>query len=178
MSTTPSHGHEPFFLMEPGTLAKFKEWIEEEEVGWGTLEVLSLERGPALSRVVVEQADSRGDRYRYHVIQTTEGVAAEIYGENDLVVHDWIWRFPLEERSWTEDVEGMTVSYQLYRLPDPVKLPAGSFENCWRLTTVTPQGTSAHTYHPSLGLILSEFSDAQGTPGRRELYELERKASS
>lgn len=170
--------HPPFYLMEPGAKARFKEWVELEEVGWGTYEVIAAEEGPALSRYTIEQADSRGDAYRYQIIQTNEGVAAEIHGDKDLVVHDWIWRFPIQERSWTDEVEDMTVSYQLYYLAEPVEVEAGRFEGCLRLTAVTPNGTSAHTYHPKAGLILSEFTDGAGTPGRRELYALEHKSSS
>lgn len=170
--------HPPFYLMEPGVKASFKEWLEEEEVGWGTYEVIAAEQGPALSRYTIEQADSRGDRYRYQIIRTSEGVAAEIHGDKDLVVHDWIWRFPIQERSWTDEVDDLMVSYQLYYLKEPVEIAAGRFEGCLRLTAMTPNGTSAHTYHPTAGLILSEFTDAAGTPGRRELYALECNSES
>lgn len=178
MSAAAYFSHDPFYLLEQGMIARFREWVEDAERGWGTFEVLSLEVGPLLWRATIEQADSRGDRYRYQVIRTAEGVAAEIHGEHDLVVHDWIWRFPILERSWTEEVEDMTVSYQLYYLKAPVAVEAGSFEGCLRLTAMTPMGSSAHTYHPTAGLVLSEFTDETGTPGRRELYALEPRTSS
>lgn len=164
-----------YYLMEPQLVALFRETIEDRVVGWGTYEVLAAERGPAMGRATIEQADSRGDRYRYDVIRTSEGVAAEIHGKKDLVVHDWIWRFPLQERSWTEEVDDRLVSLQVYHLDHPVDVLAGRFSGCIRLSTMNENGSSVHTYHPTAGLILSEFTDVDGTPGRRELFDLVRR---
>ncbi|MNL63147.1 hypothetical protein D3C87_1872450 [compost metagenome] len=106
------------------------------------------------------------------MIRTAEGVAAEIKGKRNLVAHDWIWRFPIQERSWTEELDETTVSFQLYFVEGPVEVEAGRFHGCLRLSTVNENGSSTHTYHPKAGLILSEFTDVEGTPGRRELFDL------
>lgn len=174
---TPGSEQAPFFLLEPGVVAVFQEWIEDVPAGWGTYEVVSAEGGSTLWRASIVQADSRGDRYGYDVIRTTEGVAAEIHGRKDLVVHDWIWRFPLRERDWNEEIDGTLVSMQLYAIDGPVDVAAGRFLGCWRLSTLNENGSQVHTYHPTAGLILSEFTDVVGTPGRRELYALDRRVS-
>lgn len=164
-----------YYLMAPQVVALFQESIEDRVVGWGSYEVVSADQGPALWRATIEQADSRGDRYRYDVIRTSEGVAAEVQGKRDLVVHDWIWRFPITDRDWTEEVDGSVVSLQVYHLDAPVDVVAGRFWGCVRLSTMNENGSSVHTYHPTAGLILSEFTDVEGTPGRRELYDLVRR---
>lgn len=163
----------PYFLMDPGYLAVFKETIEGELSGWGTFEVLAGQGGAA-ARATIEQREARGDRYAYDVIRTAEGVAAEVKGKRNLVTHDWIWRFPIQERAWTEELDETTVSFQLYFVEGPVDVEAGRFYGCLRLSTVNENGSSAHTYHPKAGLILSEFTDVEGTPGRRELFDLMR----
>ncbi|HEY9855881.1 MAG TPA: hypothetical protein V6D05_09110 [Stenomitos sp.] len=164
-----------YYLMEEQVVALFQEVIEDQVVGWGTYEVLAAEHGPAMWRATIEQADSRGDRYRYDVIRTAEGVAAEIHGKKDLVVHDWIWRFPIVDRDWTEEVDDRLVSLQVYHVDGPVDVLAGRFWGCVRLSTMNENGSSVHTYHPTAGLILSEFTDVEGTPGRRELFDLVRR---
>lgn len=164
-----------YYLMTPQVVALFRETIADQVVGWGTFEIVAGESGPAMERATVEQADSRGDRYRYDVIRTQEGVAAEVHGAKDLVVHDWIWRFPIQDRAWTEDVDGSLVSLQVYHVEEPVDVPAGRFWGCVRLSTMNENGSSVHTYHPQAGLILSEFTDVEGTPGRRELFDLVRR---
>lgn len=164
-----------YYLMEPQVVALFQEKIEDQMVGWGTYEVLAAEHGPAMWRATIEQADSRGDRYRYDVIRTSEGVAAEVHGKKDLVVHDWIWRFPIQDRDWTEEVDDNLVSLQVYHVDGPVDVLAGRFWGCVRLSTMNENGSSVHTYHPTAGLILSEFTDVEGTPGRRELFDLVRR---
>lgn len=161
----------PYFLMAPGHLAVFKETIEGELSGWGTFEVLAGQEGAA-ARATIEQREARGDRYTYDVIRTAEGVAAEVKGKRNLVAHDWIWRFPIQERTWTEELDETTVSFQLYFVEEPVDVEAGRFHGCLRLSTVNENGSSSHTYHPKAGLILSEFTDVEGTPGRRELFDL------
>lgn len=174
---TPGSEQAPFFLLEPRVVAVYQEWIEDAPAGWGTYEVVSAEGGSTLWRASIVQSDSRGDRYRYDVIRTTEGVAAEIHGQKDLVVHDWIWRFPLQERDWNEEIDGTFVSMQLYPVDGPVDVAAGRFSGCWRLSTLNENGSQVHTYHPTAGLILSEFTDVVGTPGRRELCALDRRDS-
>ncbi len=164
-----------YYLMAPQLVAIFQESVEDQVAGWGTYEVVSADQGPAMWRATVEQADSRGDRYRYDVIRTAEGVAAEILGKRDLLVHDWIWRFPIAERDWTEEVDGNVVSLQVYHVDGPVDVVAGRFYGCVRLSTMNENGSSVHTYHPTAGLILSEFTDVEGTPGRRELFDLVRR---
>ncbi|MNX67914.1 hypothetical protein D3C86_990730 [compost metagenome] len=160
-----------YFLMTPGHLAVFKETVEGEVSGWGTFEVLAGQEGAA-ARATIEQREARGDRYTYDVIRTAEGVAAEIKGKRNLVAHDWIWRFPIQPRDWTEELDETTVSFQLYFVEEPVEVEAGRFHGCLRLSTVNENGSSAHTYHPQAGLILSEFTDVEGTPGRRELFAM------
>lgn len=161
-----------YYLMAPQAVALFREAIEDRVVGWGTYEVVTADHGPAMWRATIEQADSRGDRYRYDVVRTSDGVAAEIQGKKDLVVHDWIWRFPIKDRDWTEEVDGNVVSLQIYHVDGPVDVVAGRFWGCVRLSTMNENGSSVHTYHPTAGLILSEFTDVEGTPGRRELFDL------
>lgn len=159
----------PYYLLAPGSLASFQEWVEDQEVGWGTCEVVESRQEGETRHALVEQADSRGDRYRYPVLHTPEGVAVEVRGKHNLVVHDWIWRYPLQEREWVEETEGGMVACRMAFADGPVDVTAGRFWGCLQLATKNDNGASRHTYHPTAGLILSEFTDVEGVPGRREL---------
>jgi len=165
----PAEAEAPYFLLVPGALASFQEWVEDQELGWGTCEVIEGRGDGGVFRALVEQADSRGDRYRYDVVRSPEGVAVEVRGKKDLVVQEWIWQYPLIEREWVEETEQGIVALRRAFALGPVDVAAGRFWGCVQLSTKNDNGSSRHTYHPTAGLILSEFTDVDGVPGRREL---------
>lgn len=164
----------PFFLLEPGMLATFTEEVSGEVLGHATMAVVAAAESEQGLRVTIEQADARGDRYRFDMLLDDQALAVELRGAHDLVVLDQVWRYPLVEREWTEEAATGPVSFQFYFDPTPVVLPAGTFVGCARLTSLGPQGQAMHVYHPRSGLILSEVEDATGITGRRALRRLTR----
>ncbi len=169
---SPEH---PYFLTELGIRAIYRETIDGQECGWGSTSVVGLMPSSEGTRVLVEQADSRGDRWRFNVLVSPEGVAAEIRGScDDLVVHDWIWRFPIEPRHWDEQQGPHGACMEIGPDGATVITEAGTFAGCVVMTARGEESAAQHWYHPLLGLVRSKFIDAEGREGCRDLVEIER----
>ncbi|MEB3187616.1 MAG: hypothetical protein VKP72_09285 [bacterium] len=177
---TPEDWHggsveQPYFLSELGLRAVYREWIDGQECGWGMTSVVGLTPSSEGTRVLIEQADSRGDRWRFNVLVTREGVAAEVRGScDDLVVQDWIWRFPIEPRHWDEQQGPHGACMEIARERSRIVTEAGTFDGCITMSARGEASAAEHWYHPRLGLVRSVFVDADGREGRRDLVELQR----
>jgi hypothetical protein len=165
----------PYFLTELGMRAVYRETIDGVECGWGTTSIVGYTPSSEGGRVLVEQADSRGDRWKFNVLVTPDGVAAEIRGScEDLVVQDWIWQFPIRPRQWEEQQGSHGARMDITSTLESVITEAGTFQDCLVMSARGEESAAQHWYHRHVGLVRSVFIDADGREGRRDLVELER----
>jgi len=170
-----------YYLMELAMVATFREVVGGEDRGFTayvtTHVTTHVEGSDSQKRARIMQIDLAGQAHRYEIVADARGVFVDLPTSEGGRHQDWIWQLPIMERTWTEnDPEAGTVTYQISRIPDPVEVEAGVFENCIRLTSSSEKGQATHTYSPVAGLIKSHFL-LDGLDGKRELWDIEKDYS-
>lgn len=166
-----------YYLMELAMVATFREVVGGEERGFTAYVTTHVQRNDSQTRARIMQVDLQGQTHRYEVLADPRGVFVDLPTTEGGRHQDWIWQFPITERTWTEDdPEAGTITYQLSHVEGPVEVEAGVFERCIRLSSSSALGQSTHTYAPLAGLIKSHFL-LDGLDGKRELWDIEKDYS-
>lgn len=166
-----------FYLMELAMVATFREVVGGEDIGFTAYVTTHVQTYESQTRARIMQIDLHGQTHRYEVIADPRGVFVDLPTSEGGRHQDWIWQFPIEERTWTEeDPEAGSVTFELTRIGPPVEVEAGVFENCIRLTSSSAKGQATHVYSPVAGLIKSHFL-LDGMDGKRELWDIEKDYS-
>lgn len=166
-----------YYLMERAMVATFREVVGGEQRGFTAYVATHSQEVDGQLRARIMQVDLAGQIHRYEVVADDRGVFVNLPTTDGGYVQDWIWPFPITEKTWTEDdPEAGRVTYQISLVPDPVEVEAGVFERCIRLTSSSERGQATHTYSPVAGLIKSHFL-LDGLDGKRELWDIEKDYS-
>lgn len=166
-----------YYLVERAMVATFREVVGGEERGFTAYVATHAQQIESQIRARIMQVDLGGQTHRYEVVADPRGVFVDLPTTEGGRHQDWIWQFPIVEKTWTEqDPEAGTVTYQLSKVAEPVEVEAGVFEHCIRLTSSSEQGQATHTYSPVAGLIKSHFL-LDGLDGKRELWDIEKDYS-
>ncbi len=166
-----------YYMVERAMVATFREVVGGEERGFTAFVATHAQEVEGQIRARIMQVDLAGQTHRYEVVADARGVFVNLPTTDGGRHQDWIWQFPIEERTWTEeDPEAGLVTYQISKVPDPVTVEAGVFEHCIRLTSSSEKGQATHTYSPVAGLIKSHFL-LDGLDGKRELWDIEKDYS-
>lgn len=166
-----------YYLMELAMVATFREVVGGEDRGFTAYVTTHVQQADSQIRARIMQVDLAGQTHRYEVVADPRGVFVNLPTTEGGRHQDWIWQFPIEEKTWTEsDPETGTVTYQLSKVAHPVEVEAGVFENCIRLSSSSEKGQATHTYSPVAGLIKSHFL-LDGLDGKRELWDIEKDYS-
>lgn len=166
-----------YYLVERAMVATFREVVDGEDRGFTAYVATHAQQVDSQIRARIMQVDLQGQTHRYEVVADERGVFVNLPTTEGGTHQDWIWQFPIEARTWTEeDPEAGLVSYELSYVPDPIAVEAGVFENCIRLTSSSKRGQATHTYSPVAGLIKSHFL-LDGLDGKRELWDIEKDYS-
>lgn len=170
-------GADPYYLTELAMVATFREVVDGEDRGFTAYVTTHVQQAGEQKRARIMQIDLAGRTHRYEVLSDPRGVFVDLPTTEGGRHQEWIWEFPITERTWTEEnPEAGLVHYELRQLTEPVEVEAGRFERCIRLSSSSLNGHAAHTYAPLAGLIKSEFR-YDGTEGKRELWDIEKDYS-
>lgn len=176
-SKPEASGPATYYLIAHAVVATFREVTGGEDQGFTAFVATHVETLGPQTRARIMQIDLNGRTHRYEVVADERGVFVDLPTTEGGRHQDWIWQFPITERTWTEqDPEAGTVTYQLSKVPEPVEVEAGVFERCIRLSSSSSRGQATHTYAPLAGLIKSHFL-LDGQDSKRELWDLEKDYS-
>ncbi|GEM_PF-3336423 len=166
-----------YYLTELAMVATFREVVGGEDRGFTAYVTTHVQQVESQKRARIMQIDLDGQTHRYEVLADQRGVFVDLPTTEGGRHQDWIWQFPIVEKTWTEnDPDAGIVTYQLSKVKEPVEVEAGVFEDCIRLTSSSSKGQATHTYAPLAGLIKSHFL-IDGLDGKRELWDIEKDYS-